>query len=108
MVVPAFSNTEIVAVIAVDIVGTVFVIGWIKRAHACWTTQNFIGQGQTLKSVPGIEQFGSNDHCNSKIRSKLIVPPFLAGFVEIFIDPASIDSGSVNIILRILQRVFAL
>ena len=49
------------------------------------------------------EEIGSNGHSDGEVGAELVVFVFLAGFIEVFVDPTTIDDCRVDVVLFVFR-----
>jgi hypothetical protein len=99
VVIVSFGNMEIIAVVAVDVIGAIVYVGGVKCAHTRRATENSVGKGQALQGMRGIKEFRRHNHCDSPVGTELVISMAPGGLVGIFVDAAAIDVFYVNIVL---------
>jgi hypothetical protein len=105
MVIASLGDSEIVAVVAVDVVGTVLLVAGVKCAHAGGTTEDLVSELETAEGALRVEEFGGDDHGNGKIGTELVVCPGFGASEDVFVDTTTIDIVSDDDVIFVVFEI---
>ncbi|EEQ40384.1 hypothetical protein CLUG_04513 [Clavispora lusitaniae ATCC 42720] len=105
VIVSTFRGSKVITVLQVIIVRTVVPVRWIQCFHSNRTTKNLVGHVNSSISFFGVEQLRCHTHCNSKVRSQLVIFILFAGSEKVFVNASAVYNVWVYHILTVLTCI---